>query len=188
MSNEKYDWVNALRGYAILLVILVHSSQYFFVMGALKKICQRGDLGVQLFFILSSFTLFNSYSNRKAVDMENVNKNFFLRRFFRIAPYYYLAGTMYLFYRLLFKFETVSIKNLMANFTFTNGIYLPAINDIPPGGWSVGVEMLFYLMIPLLFKHINTIKKTIPISKVINVIMLQAWIILLRKMDFSELY
>ena len=68
MVNEKYDWINALRGYAILLVILVHSSQYFFVSGFINKICQRGDLGVQLFFILSSFTLFNSYSNRKSED------------------------------------------------------------------------------------------------------------------------
>lgn len=175
MSNEKYDWVNALRGYAILLVILVHSSQFFFVSGALKKICERGDLGVQLFFILSSFTLFNSYNNRKSGDEENVKKNFFLRRFFRIAPYYYLAGIMYVFYRLFVKEGVVSVKNLISNFTFTNAIYLPAINDIPPGGWSIGVEMLFYLMIPCLFAHINSIKKaiglflfTVVVSYVIN--------------------
>lgn len=61
----------------------------------------------------------------------------------------------------MIKNENLSVKNLIANYTFTNGIYLPAINDIPPGGWSIGVEMLFYLTIPLLFAHINSIKKAI---------------------------
>ena len=47
----------------------------------------------------------------------------------------------------------------IANFTFLNSIYLPAINYIPLGGWSVGVEMLFYLTIPFLFSKIKSIHK-----------------------------
>lgn len=173
--NEKYEWVNALRGYAILLVILIHSSQTFSVFGNLKRICDIGYLGVQLFFILSSFTLFNSYSKRKKNDLKNTTRNFFLRRFFRIAPYYYIAGLIYIAYRIFIKDEIINVKNLISNFTFTNGIYLPGINDIPPGGWSVGIEMLFYLFIPILFKYIDSMLKgvvlfiiTVFISVLIN--------------------
>ena len=158
--NEKYNWINALRGYAILLVILIHSSQAFKVSDFSKIICDKGDLGVQLFFILSSFTLFNSYSKRRFQEGLDVNRNFFIRRFFRIAPYYYIAGIIYVFYYFIKK-NPVNVNNLIANFTFTNGLYLPGINDIPPGGWSVGVEMLFYLSIPMLFKYIDSLRKSI---------------------------
>jgi peptidoglycan/LPS O-acetylase OafA/YrhL len=161
INSDKYKWVNALRGYAILLVILIHSSQSFRVSNIGKILCDNGDLGVQLFFILSSFTLFNSYSKRILREKESVNRNFFIRRFFRIAPYYYIAGLIYVFFKIVIKHNEVNIKNLIANYTFTNGIYLPGINDIPPGGWSVGIEMLFYLMIPLLFKYIKSLKKAI---------------------------
>lgn len=118
--NEKYNWINALRGYAILLVILIHSSQAFKVSDFSKIICDKGDLGVQLFFILSSFTLFNSYSRRKFQDGLDVNRNFFIRRFFRIAPYYYIAGIIYVFYYYFFKNNPINVYNFIANFTFTN--------------------------------------------------------------------
>ena len=159
--NEKYDWVNALRGYAILLVILIHSSQAFKVSDFSQIICNRGSMGVQLFFVLSSFTLFNSYSKRRFGETENVNRDFFIRRFFRIAPYYYFAGFIYVIYKLFIKNNNINLINLLSNLTFTNGVYLPGINDIPPGGWSIGVEMLFYLLIPILFKYINSLKKAI---------------------------
>ncbi|WP_163407777.1 acyltransferase family protein [Flavobacterium ajazii] len=158
---DKYNWVNALRGYAILLVILIHSSQSFKISDLGSKFYGNGDLGVQLFFILSSFTLYNSYSKRRLEEGELTNRNFFIRRFFRIAPYYYIAGLIYIFYKIVIKHNTINFKNLIANYTFTNGIYLPGINDIPPGGWSIGIEMLFYLLIPTLFKYINSLGKAI---------------------------
>jgi peptidoglycan/LPS O-acetylase OafA/YrhL len=161
MVNEKYCWVNALRGYAILMVILIHTSQVFKVSSYTKLICDRGELGVQLFFILSSFTLFNSYSKRILNEGKSVKRNFFIRRFFRIAPYYYIAGLIYVIYKLFIKNNSISVKNLVANFTFTNGIYLPGINDIPNGGWSIGVEMLFYLLIPILFKYLDSLARAI---------------------------
>ncbi|AWG21461.1 hypothetical protein FFWV33_07895 [Flavobacterium faecale] len=159
-ENAKYSWVNALRGYAILLVILIHSAQSFSVFDYILKVSNSGYLGVQLFFILSSFTLFNSYSRRNSEDGKFVKSKFFIRRLFRIAPYYYTAMLIYILYRVLIKNESVNIKNIVANATFINGVYLPAmIGNVPPGGWSIGVEMLFYLFIPLLFRYINSLKE-----------------------------
>lgn len=159
-NTEKYAWVNALRGYAILLVILIHSSFYFDVSEIGRSIYNNGDLGVQLFFILSSFTLFNSYAKRQRDERDSLNKNFFIRRLFRIAPYYYIASFIYVLYNVA-RHHEINLKNLIANYTFTNGVYLPGINDIPPGGWSIGVEMLFYLLIPVLFKYINNLRRAV---------------------------
>lgn len=157
---KKYDWVDALRGYAILLVILIHTGQMFQI-NFLKNITIIGDMGVQLFFIMSSFTLFNSYNKRMREDGKYRKRIFFIRRFFRIAPYYYIAGVIYILYAILIQKATINWKYILANYTFLNGIYLPAINYIPPGGWSIGIEMLFYLLIPLLCKYINSLKKSI---------------------------
>lgn len=159
-SQEKYGWVNALRGYAILLVILIHSSQHYFCSEHMGILTHTGDLGVQLFFLMSSFTLFNSYSKRKNEDKKYVKRSFFIRRIFRIAPYYYIAGIIYMVYAIVNN-ESINILYILANYTFINGIILPAINYLPPGGWSVGVEMLFYLTIPILFKYITNLKRAI---------------------------
>ena len=173
----KYSWVNALRGYAILLVILIHASQSFSVFGYIKAVGESGYLGVQLFFMLSSFTLFSSFAKRNNHSDTNVNRNYFIRRYFRIAPYYYIAIIIYLLYRGVIKGEVVNSNNLVANFTFLNGLYLPALNNpIPPGGWSVGIEVLFYLFVPILFKFIKTLGNailfliiTLLISYILNV-------------------
>ncbi len=159
---KKYDWIDAMRGYAILLVMMIHTSILFLGDSFhLKMITRIGDLGVTMFFIVSSYTLFNSYKNRLIVDGEKAGYFFFIRRFFRIAPLYYLAGIFYIliavFYHSMWINPPIKPINIIANFTFLNGIYLPAINYIPPGGWSVGVEMLFYLTIPFLFSKIKTI-------------------------------
>lgn len=164
MEVKKYDWIDALRGYAISLVVMIHTSQLLSGKAFhFKKITEIGDQGVTLFFIASCFTLFNSYKSRKLVDGKQTNKFFFIRRFFRIAPLYYLA---IIFYSVVYSLSPpksfilpVSLINVIANLTFLNGVYLPAINYLPPGGWSVGDEMLFYLTIPFLFSKIKSINK-----------------------------
>ena len=158
----KYSWVNALRGYAILLVVLIHASQSFSVFGYIKALGESGYLGVQLFFMLSSFTLFTSLGKRNYHSDTNVNRNYFIRRYFRIAPYYYISVLIYLFYRLVIKQETINYIKVLSNITFTNGLYLPSLNYfIPPGAWSIGVEMLFYLFVPFIFKIVNSLSRAI---------------------------
>ncbi|TSJ38599.1 acyltransferase family protein [Mucilaginibacter corticis] len=60
LGIKKYDWVDALRGYAILMVMMVHTGQLFAGSSFhLTGLTYLGDLGVPLFFITSCFTLFN---------------------------------------------------------------------------------------------------------------------------------
>jgi len=162
---KKYDWVDALRGYAIILVIMIHTSQFFTVTGVLRRITSLGDLGVQLFFILSSFTLFNSYKKRADIDGANTDKFFFIRRFFRIAPMYYLALVIYVSISIIrpgsFVGEAVNYIKVLASFLFLNTFYPPGINYLPPGGWSIGVEMIFYLIIPFLCKQVRNLKQSL---------------------------
>jgi peptidoglycan/LPS O-acetylase OafA/YrhL len=55
MELKHFDYVDALRGYAILLVITVHSSQYFPALSyPVKMLADQGARGVQLFFVASA--------------------------------------------------------------------------------------------------------------------------------------
>ncbi len=90
MEPKKYEYIDSLRGIAILLVILTHVRQHLrFFPELINQITLDGHLGVQLFFIVSAFTLTMSYYSR--INEQNKTKNFFIRRFFIIVPLYYLA-------------------------------------------------------------------------------------------------
>jgi peptidoglycan/LPS O-acetylase OafA/YrhL len=54
-----------------------------------------------------------------------------------------------------------NLVNVLANAFFLNGLYLPAVNYLPPGGWSVGDEMVFYLIIPFLFLNVRSLRKAL---------------------------
>lgn len=160
---QKYEWIDSLRGYAIFLVIMIHNTRGLNMSSTLHRITVLGDLGVQLFFILSSFTLFNSYSKRRLVDFKNTNLFFFIRRFFRIAPLYYIAILAYVaisYYTPgLFVKNQINFFYVIISVLFLNTFFLPAINYLPPGGWSIGIEMIFYLLIPWFYKQATSAKK-----------------------------
>ena len=171
MEPRKYQYVDSLRGIAILLVVLLHTGQagsacaYFPT--ELITFVDNGQFGVQLFFIVSSYTLMLSYYSRK--DEAFATRNFFVRRFFRIAPLYYLAICYYAFQNFIgFSFfstghvqNAVSVKELVANLFFLNGFRPTWINHLVPGGWSIAIEFTFYLILPLLCQKINNINKAV---------------------------
>ena len=165
---NKFAWIDAVRGYAILLVVMVHSAQPIFG-GGITGVLNSGSLGVQLFFIASSFTLFYSLEKRTRIDQKLTTTFFFIRRLFRIAPLYWIAIVFYVIYAQLHESIWLPSKpldplNILFNAMFLNGIYPPAINYIPPGSWSIGVEMLFYLTVPILFSVIKSWKKALQLA------------------------
>src|ERR1700722_19001252 len=77
-SPRHFDYINALRGYAILMVIAVHTSQAFpDLPNWFAKILNQGARGVQLFFVTSALTLSMSWVARKESAA-----NFYIRRLF----------------------------------------------------------------------------------------------------------
>lgn len=174
----KFKYIDSLRGLAVLAVIMVHCSQLGdsdHIPKKLMSIFSNGDKGVQLFFIASAFTLFLSLNYRN----ENSSKNFFIKRFFRIAPMYYFAICYYLLQEgfgaryWLGDINHISFINIFSNITFTHGFCPYWINSLVPGGWTIAVEMLFYCFVPFLFKMIKNINHAfyfVLISLVVRII------------------
>ena len=154
----KLKHIDSLRGIAILLVILVHTSQGIggisFPLGFLFR---YGQMGVQLFFVISAYTLCLSMDRRQ--EERFAIAGFFIRRFFRIAPLYYLGIIFYLLWYgiemtdsgVLALSKSYSLPNILANLFFIHSFHSETINSVVPGGWSVGTEMAFYACFPLLY-------------------------------------
>lgn len=156
---ERFAYIDALRGIAILLVIVVHGQQRCDVSQLptwLVTLCNSGARGVQLFYVVSAFTLFHSLHERARREHRPI-ANFFIRRFFRIAPLFWLAMAFFLWHDgrgpryFLGDAERVTDANIAATALFVNGWNPYWITSIVPGGWSVAIEMTFYLTIPLWF-------------------------------------
>ncbi len=167
---NKLPWIDALRGIAIFSVLICHTGlQIENIPTILQSLTSQGAKGVQLFYLISAFTLFMSISNRKKVEQSPL-KNFFIRRFFRIAPIFYCACAYFLLKLGLgpnYWVEdghSITIPNLLTHLTFTNGWHPYWINSLVPVGWSIAIEMPFYLVVPLLFKKIKSINQAIGLT------------------------
>ena len=170
VGSSKYRYIDALRGIAIFGVIAAHAAQAFIQHGprmpdGLRALTRSGARGVQLFYIVSAMTLFMSLQRR--VEERCRLRNYFIRRFFRIAPMFYCAMAFFLIHDglgpryFLGDAPGVSLANILATATFTNGWNPYWITSIVPGGWSVAVETGFYLLLPLLFAAIVSLPRAI---------------------------
>ena len=156
-----FAFVDALRGYAILTVLMVHSSKQVSTMfGAVRDFVAGGVYGVQLFFVVSAFTLFWSLQNRSQIDRAPLSA-FFVRRFFRIAPLFWAGVLFYSLWpeawRSVYAPHGVGWPHIVSTILLVHGWYPTTINTIVPGGWSIGAEAMFYLCIPVLFKRIRSL-------------------------------
>lgn len=115
-----------------------------------------GQTGVQLFFVASAITLCLSSTQRN----EKSSINFYIRRFFRIAPLFYLAIPFYFLWRVCVEYYKLGVVDIPSNYSihgvietifFVHGFDPKNFNFVVPGGWSIAVEMSFYAIFPILF-------------------------------------
>lgn len=160
---RKLDFLDALRGWAILLVLLVHSGGLAELFGQKLALTNIGQRGVQLFYEVSAFSLLYSWYSRK----ESTWKAFFVRRFFRIAPLFYLSIAGYYVYSVLYlKQPALSFAAYASGFLFLFGFHPSTINAVAPAGWSVAVESTFYVLFPFLALGIRNLETALAFTAV----------------------
>ncbi|HVR02859.1 MAG TPA: acyltransferase [Polyangia bacterium] len=162
---RKYDYLDACRGYAILLVMIAHSYQAFpNLPWHVMRLTNLGFKGVQLFFVVSSLTLAMSWRRRSRID-ERPFAAFMVRRFFRIAPAFVVA---FFFYLVVFPpGARFNWTEALTTLTFTNGWSPATMATVPgawqaiDGSWSVAVEFGFYLLFPLFALGLTTLGRAL---------------------------
>lgn len=159
--------IDALRGIAVLGVILVHAEDIFpFLpyghLGPLAPLLHQGGFGVQLFFVLSALTLLMSWHGRQEPDP---TPGFLIRRFFRVVPMFWAALGLYL---LLdgaaprpYAPDGVAAWQVGLTALFLHGWHPLATNAIVPGGWSIAAEVSFYLLFPFLARGVTSLGRAL---------------------------
>lgn len=145
---QRKNYLDAVRAFAALLVVVVHTGIFFPPSSiAVAFPASAGMLGVQLFFVLSAFLIFESLDRIESKG--GTLGEFFTHRFLRVAPLYYTA--IVVFACIGRGAAPYTAGNILANVLLVHGLVPSANNHIVGGGWSVGTEVLFYLMAPTLF-------------------------------------
>lgn len=147
---NRFAYIDALRGYAILAVIAVHCSQ-----GApglawpWRPLLDQGSRGVQLFYVASAITLCMSWHTR-----QDGAAAFYVRRLFRIAPLFWLAIPAFLaiegFGPRYWAPSGIDWRHVTATALFVHGFHPQSITSVVPGSWTIANEMTFYAIFPAL--------------------------------------
>lgn len=163
LKTTKYDYIDSLRGLAILAVITLHT---FYLLPPsndfLANIAHEGGRGVQLFFIVSALTLFLSIRSKNHKE-DYLWQAFYIRRFFRIAPLFFIALIVYVggIHTQYWAPNGTEWWYILLTLSFMHGWHPETINSIVPGGWTIAVEVTFYLCIPYFFHKLKTIRSTL---------------------------
>ncbi len=154
VDQRRLDYIDTLRGFAAVAVIVFHlrviasgaplmTPQW--LVGVTNHIF---DAGVPLFFALSGFLLTMlapSYGKHR-----HPTASFYLKRLFRIAPLFYAT--------ILLTYWWASVMppmgKLLANITFTFNFIPSEADSVVFAGWTIGVEMLFYLVFPAIYSRL----------------------------------
>lgn len=157
-STTKFYGLDHLRAVAITYVFLFH---YFILSkgepGWLPGFAGFGWTGVDLFFVLSGF-LISSQLFAQMKRGETISfRQFFLKRFFRIIPAFWVTVALYFCFP-LFR-EKEALPPLWKFLTFTQNLGL----DLQHYGtfshaWSLCVEEHFYLFLPIILIILQAFK------------------------------
>ncbi|MBK1664638.1 acyltransferase [Rhodospirillum rubrum] len=166
-SEDKLDYIDAVRGWAIFLVITCHVGGQFAQMPyPVKLLTNSGGHGVQLFFLASAITLMMSWS-RQTRPFPTATRNFFIRRFLRIAPMYYLGALIYFYLRPPSGgFDPGQLARSLLFINAWHPAWIPTTGGwmVVPGGWSIGVEFTFYAVFPVLAIVMTTLPRALALS------------------------
>lgn len=153
----------------MLMVMIAHWLQWQWGNALMKSI--PFVHGVTLFFVLSGFLISRIlFSNKEVYRLNKVKpkhliRQFYIRRFFRIFPIYYL--TLFILFAIDFENTRTLFPWLI---TYTTNIY-QSIHNTDIGSfnhfWSLAVEEQFYLFWPFLVLFVKPKRSVLMLISVI---------------------
>jgi len=150
-TRKRLHALDGLRGICAISIMFYH----YCMVGYDLHFFQIGTFGVYIFFILSGFSLWYVYSPQ-AFSATSFH-NFYVARFARLFPLYFLIISIKFANPHIFQ-EPIRMASFMLNSTFLFGIVEPGNTSAIAGGWSIGIEWVFYLFFPLCLVFVHRLK------------------------------
>lgn len=143
-ASGRFKALDGLRGVAVLAVVVYHFgapfNTYYPSDAVAPYTFTLGELGVQLFFIISGFVILMSAAHGKTA------KSFVISRFTRLYPAYWFAvifsATLITWVGI--EARQISLIQVLINFTMFQRFVL--VENVDQVYWTLAVEMQFYLL------------------------------------------
>jgi peptidoglycan/LPS O-acetylase OafA/YrhL len=155
-NHGKLESIQALRGIAILLVLLIHVKRYeaFYAGDILPQVLGAGQAGVDLFFVISGFIMVTI--TRSTIGSVRASARFLGKRICRIYPLYWFY-TLLLLPAYVFRPGFIHSKEMarQVDWVGTFTLYPTGTRPIIWQSWSLSLEIYFYLVftVILLFEE-----------------------------------
>ncbi|HEY0623752.1 acyltransferase [Sphingomonas sp.] len=169
VDTRRVECLDGLRGLAALWVLIGHMM---ILTGFRLPLVSKPDLGVDLFILLSGFLMVFQYqlrADREDWSAPGTWTAFWTRRFFRLAPLFYVTLAVALIAGPAIYESRAAIDSFMgqalqpreryADSSFANvAVHVSFVFGLLPGyafrtplpDWSLGLEMQFYALFPFL--------------------------------------
>ena len=163
MKLKRLDFLDALRGLAAAYVVVYHMillpDPHLATPEWASKVAHAGGSGVMLFFVISAFSLY--YTMPLRLKDSHPNLSFYLHRFFRIAPLFYA----WIFFSLVrdawYYSANHSFLSIVESATFTFNLAPQGQQGFVWASWTIGIEMMFYAIFPLIYRYVDDIWRAI---------------------------
>ncbi len=166
----RIDQITFTRFIAAVSIVVFHFGKNIFPFNlpSLSFLFEQANVGVSYFFLLSGFVMIIAYGNQEKVSPMKYYQN----RFGRIYPIYFLAIVLWFVWHIV-AIQPMNYLGILCDlFAVQSWVLNTALRFNLPG-WSICVEILFYLLFPILF---NSVYKRIQ-CKYIVIGSLLIWIV-----------
>lgn len=138
------------RFIAAVSIVVFHFGQKSFIFNNeyVGFIFKQANVGVSYFFVLSGFVMVIAYESKTTICFTEYIKN----RFARIYPVYLFAIVLVLLPQFLT--NNVDFEGLILNLLMIQAWFPGQALSFNPLGWSLSVELLFYVLFPFLFNFL----------------------------------
>jgi peptidoglycan/LPS O-acetylase OafA/YrhL len=159
MPRRRLEFLDALRGLAAVYVVFYHMlmlpDPHLVPPRWVERLAMAGGTGVTLFFLVSAFSLYYTMPLRQRDG--NPTLSFYLHRFFRIAPLFWFLIAATLVRDVLVFGVGHSAFDIAASATFLFNLLPEGQQGFVWASWTIGVEMLFYAVFPLIYARVRSL-------------------------------
>lgn len=183
--SARYASLDGARALTILLMVLFHvmfgvvrllqqnSSEDAFIKNFPEALnwlwhAQGSDPLFVMCGLLVSFSMFKEFEHRKTLAVGT----FYKRRLARILPLFFVAILLYL------PTDKDNVEYLWSNLLFASN-YFESQRTIIPVGWSLDLQMQFYILLPLFYLYIyykSPYKISLLVGLIIATVLWRMWV------------
>jgi exopolysaccharide production protein ExoZ len=160
---DETNFVTSLRALAAAMVVVIHTGAFTAFGYVGNNITQAGKYGVEIFFVISGFSIAVTFT--KAANYQT----FIVRRAFRIVPLYvFVISAVFMLTRLgalrqshwLLEFDShLDAYNYLMHVFFLSFLDHRIANSILGVEWTIPIEVFWYAALPLVLVKAQTAKK-----------------------------